>query len=743
MSFTTSRAAMALAAAAASVGAASLPAPALAQDGAAAADEIVVTARRREETLQDVPLSVSAFSSEQLELTGAQDITAIGQSTPNVTLEVSRGTNTTLTAFIRGVGQQDPVAGFEQGVGIYLDDVYLNRPQAAVLDIYDVERIELLRGPQGTLYGRNTIGGAVKYVTRRLAAEPAFSVRGAYGSYNQIDVVASGSLPLSETFRVSGAIASLNRDGFGTNLTTGQDNYDKKILAGRLSAEFEPSANFLIRLAGDVTQDDSSPRQGYRLIGTAADPRLSDRFDTRAGITNFGPLRDNEVQAYGWQATVEFKPSEAWTLKSITAYRGDETETPIDFDSTARRTFDVPAIYKNKQFSQELQAVFEGDRFAGVLGAYYLDANAFNGFDVIFSTISSFTLGDVDTETWAVFGEGTFDLTDTLSLTLGGRYTNDERVSRVVRQTFLGVPSPFFGNNAALSITAPVVVNGQQVVPTFNGAREDTDFTPRVILAWKPAEALNLYASFSEGFKGGGFDPRGNFANADVRAGFRPESVDSFEVGAKARLFDGRLLANTAVFVSDYTDVQIPGSVIVQTPTGTNFVGTVTNAGAAEFNGVEFEGTAFLTDALTANLSLGYIDAEYTEFIVNGVNIASQRAVQNTPEWTGSGGLSYAQPLGVFGREGMLTLTGSGAYRGASQQFENPIALLDQKEFWLFDASIVWTSENGGLRAGLHGKNLGDEDYITSGYNFPTVDNSVLAFYGNPRTVTATVEFRY
>ena len=146
--------------------------PAPEADTGTAAEEggdIVVTARRREESLQDVPIAVTAYSGELLERQGAIDITDIGDTTPNVTIEVSRGTNSTLTAFIRGIGQQDPVAGFEQGVGLYLDDVYLNRPQGAVLDIYDVERIEVLRGPQGTLYGRNTIGGAIKYVTRRLS----------------------------------------------------------------------------------------------------------------------------------------------------------------------------------------------------------------------------------------------------------------------------------------------------------------------------------------------------------------------------------------------------------------------------------------------------------------------------------------------------------------------------------------------------------------------------------------------
>ena len=192
-------------------------APAVAQDATVAepvatevsadSGEIVVTARRREERLIDVPVAVSAFSGEQLEQRGALDLTDVAQAVPNVTLENSRATNSTLSAFIRGIGQQDPVSGFEQGVGIYLDDVYLNRPQAAVLDIYDVERIEVLRGPQGTLYGRNTIGGAVKYVSRRLPQEFALKARATYGTYDQAEAVVTASAPLGEIVRIGGSVA--------------------------------------------------------------------------------------------------------------------------------------------------------------------------------------------------------------------------------------------------------------------------------------------------------------------------------------------------------------------------------------------------------------------------------------------------------------------------------------------------------------------------------------------------------
>lgn len=711
-------------------------------------DVITVTARRREESLVEVPMAVTAFSGEQLEQLGAQDITFVGQVTPNVTLETSRATNTTLTAFIRGVGQQDPVAGFEQGVGIYLDDVYLNRPQAAVLDIYDVERIEVLRGPQGTLYGRNTIGGAIKYVTRDLSDEPELRARVNLGSYNQVDYILTGSTPLAEGARIGGSIARLTRDGFGDNLLTGSDNYNKDIWAGRLSAEFDLAPNLRVSVSGDHLVDNSNPRHGFRLLPSAfsAFPPVTDRYDSYANAANFSPLDDdNRVEASGVQADVEWDINDVFSFRSITAFREDLSEGVIDFDSTEQPNFDAWVVYDNSQFSQEFQLQFDTDRVTGVAGLYYLDANALNAFDVlIFGGTTSFTLSDVDTETWALFGEATFDITDRLSLTVGARYTEDERTTTVTRESFSGTSSPYFGNTTATSVTPVVTVNGEEVVPTFNGNRTDDAFTPRVVLDYALTDDLNVYASFSQGFKGGLFDPRGNFATAEIREGVEPETVDSYEIGLKGTFFDGFISQNTAVFWADYTDVQIPGSVIVQLPGGgTSFQGTLTNAGAAEFFGVEIEGTAFFTDNFTATYALGYIDGEYTEFLRNGVNIANTAAIQNTPEWTGSLGLNYNAPLSLFGHQGAVNINGQANYRGDTQQFEFAIPLLDQDAFWLYNASISWTSDDGRYSAALHGRNLADEEYITSGYDFGVIDSSQLAFYGDPRTFTLTLGYRY
>jgi iron complex outermembrane receptor protein len=751
--------------------------PTFAQQAAAAAaddGEIVVTARRREESLIDVPISISAISGAQLERTGAIDITDIANSTPNVTLEVSRGTNSTLTAFIRGVGQQDPVAGFEAGVGLYLDDVYLNRPQAAVLDIYDVERVEVLRGPQGTLYGRNTIGGAVKYVTRRLPNKAALAVRATYGTYNQADGVITASVPVGDgTLRFGGSLARLSRGGFGTNLTTGQANYNKNIYAGRLTAEVHAN-NAFFRLSGDYTRDKSNARGGARLIPglLSGTPVLPNVYDSRGALV--APRQD--VEAYGISLFAEVKPTDILTFRSITAYRKDDSATPIDFDALPAVDVDVPAFYNNEQVSQELQLLIDTGRFNGLVGAYYLKAKSRTVFDVrLPNTVTALTFGNVDTDTGAVFGDFTYDLADMLSVSVGGRYTWDRRTSQIQRNVYLG-SSPFFGGT-----TAPIVRQTD-----FRGSADFKQFTPRASISFKPSRDHTLYASYAQGFKGGGFDPRGvgtaapdfngngvNGAGGDQAdiyrfLSFGPEKVTSYEVGYKASLFDRALTLALSAFHSDYTDVQVPGSVGQVVGGIQTFIGITTNAGKARINGVEFEGNLVARDALRDGdklglaWAIGYLDAKYTRFIdARGIDVASRRAFQNTPDWTISETLSYATPVGG----GLLNASTTLSYKGDSQQFELKTPGLDQRHYALLDASLVWTSEGDRWSIGVHGRNLTNRRYIVAGYNFlrqnPDTGQFILAngtpgnsstlgnegiltaYYGNPRQVFATVGLKF
>ncbi len=750
-------------------------APALAQDAGTQADaedsgDIVVTARRREESLQDVPVAITAYSGEQLEAAGALDITDISNTTPNVTLEASRGTNSTLTAFIRGVGQQDPVAGFEAGVGLYLDDVYLNRPQGAVLDIYDVERIEVLRGPQGSLYGRNTIGGAVKYVTRRLEDDAFLRVRGTLGTYDHADGVVSFGVPVgSGVLRLGGSVARLSRGGFGTNLTTGEDNYNRDIWAGRLSAEVHGQGIF-VRLSGDYTLDRSNPRGGHRLItslATAA-PVLANVFDSRGGLVS--PRQ--RVEGWGGSLFMEAELSDAVTLRSISAYRQDDSATPIDFDALPAVDVDVPAFYNNNQFSQELQLLYANGPLNALIGAYYLNANARTVFDVrLPGNVTALTFGDVGTDTGALFADVSFDITPQLSLSVGGRYTWDQRSSQVLRRTYLAGGSPFFGGTGILFATTS----------DFRGRADFERFTPRVSLSFEPNDDHLFYASYSQGFKGGGFDPRGQTTACRNTAGgactaaevydflaFDPETVDSYEIGWKASLFDRALNLSVAAFRADYTDVQIPGSIGTVVGGQQTFIGITTNAGEARIQGLEIEAVATARDfgmsdaRLSLAGTLGYVDAEYREFIdARGINVADRRAFQNTPEWTASGTLSYNVPMGA----GRLNASTTLAYRSGTQQFELANALLDQPGFALWDANLVYTAPDESWSVGIHGRNLTNRRYIVSGYTFlrqnpdtaafvlangtPGFSSSLgaegimTAYYGNPRQVFGTVSFRF
>ena len=736
----------------------------LAQDAPAARpavagglEEVTVTARRREESLQDVPIAVTAFSGEALALRGSSDIGELTQSVPSVTFEPSRATNSTLTAFIRGVGQQDPLAGFEQGVALYVDDVYFARPQGSLLDIFDVERIEVLRGPQGTLYGRNAVGGAIKYVTRRLGDEPDLRLKASYGSYDQVDLVATGSMPVGEMLRFGASVASLTRDGYGENRTTGAGNYDKDVFAYRVSAEFTPSERLSFRLAYDHTDDDSSPVAGYRPFPGAVSgvQPLNDLRDTTAGAADqpstAGINGNNEVENEGGSLSIDWNLDDSWTVRSITAYREDYTESVIDFDSLAVMDFDGAVIYDNDQFSQEFQVLYNGERWNAVAGLYYLDASASNDFDVVLGQlaggagVTAFTGGSVDTKAWSAFADVTYALTDQWSIAVGGRYTEDERSADIFRANYLGIGSPFFGNASAPRLA---------VTSDFEADRTYYDFSPRINVSYQVNGDMNLYAGYSQGWKAGSFDPRGaNLLTPEVEQGFDPEILDSYEIGMKASWLDGRARTNVAVFYSDYQDMQIPGSVGVDSDgDGVNdgFVGTVTNAAASTIKGIEVEGDFLLTDALSVQLALSLLDAKIDEWIVNGVDVSDQREIQNTPETTVYLGATYSTGFA----DGTLSTNLNASYRGDVVQFEVPVPVIDQESVTLLNASAVWLSPTGRWSLGLHGKNLTDEDVKTAGYcfGFPAstgcpsalgLENNVAVFYGAPRTFTGTVGFRF
>ena len=697
----------------------------------AALEVIQVTARRTAENLQTVPVAVTSIGAEDLKQKGIENITSVQQQSPNTTLQVSRGTNSTLTAYIRGIGQQDPLWGFEPGVGIYLDDVYMARPQGAAMDIYDVERIEVLRGPQGTLYGRNTIGGAVKYVTKALTGDNEFAVRGTVGSYGQKDLKLSGQTAITDKLFIGAAGATYNRDGFGTYLNTGDENYNKDIRTGRVSLQYQALDNLRFSFAADKTQDDSNSKGGHRLTNSllTGEAPLDNVYDSKTSM----PV-DNSVETSGQSLTMAWDINANWTLKAITAKREGVTDTNIDFDSTIRPSLDVPAFYEDEQTSNELQLLFNNDKFKFASGLYSFTGDACGAFGTVLVAGLGVTIengGCVSTDSIAAYAQGTYQVNDQWSFTLGGRYTQDDKDAAVYRYVYLGYKLP------------RDTANKIGVQSDFTGDESFNHFSPRVGFEYQADDNMMMYGSYTDGFKSGGFDMRGNQSvNPNAGDPYQPETVDTFELGVKSELWDRRLRLNAALFTSAYDDMQVT----VQRAVNNTVASQVLNAASADINGLELEAVAVASDALQFNLVLGYTDAKFNEVMFydavtkTTTDVSGLWSFANTPELTGTLGTKYTTAL----LGGELVFNANLYHRSETQIFELP-SVLDFGGYTLFNAGATWYDASGNWDVSLQGRNLGNKETRIAGYNFPLLagEQTITAYYGDPRTVSLTVGYRF
>lgn len=712
--------------------AASLPTRALAQGAGTQPEEaqattleaITVSARKREESLQEIPVAVTAFTADALDKLDVQDLSDLGAFVPNLTIYAARGSSSTLTAYIRAVGQADPLWGVDPGVGLYLDDVYIARPQGALLDVFDVERIEVLRGPQGTLYGKNTIGGAIKYISSPLEEE--FYGRGSLtlGNFNQLDAKASVSLPLGGGWASRVAVASLNRDGFGTNLVTGQDVSDKEILAARATLGYLGSPDFSARFSVDWMDDQSGVRGAQMLAPNRFAPTsqpLGSRFDVRNGMPNV-----NDTSMFGASAVLSWNIGDAWVLKSVTAYRESDTETNIDFDTLPNTIADVKAFYSDDQLSQEFQLNYDaGGDVRGVAGLYWFSGSAggqvLNNF---FGLSFGDTQGTVDTDSIALYGEFTWDFAPQWSLTLGGRYTDEKKTADVFN---IGYTDATF--------TRPSGV----VAADFEDSVKFKNFSPKVALDYKLSDQVLLYGTASRGFKSGGFNIRAQAtAVPRSRLPFDDETVTTYEIGAKNAFFDNRFFLNLAYFHSDYRDIQL--SVFTEVP-GSNppaFFGDFTNAGKGTVKGVELEYQALLSPSFTLQGNFAWLDAKYKEFISAGVNVADSQRFTNAPEF--SAAITGLHTLRLADG-GSFTTRVSYSYQDEVFPTTDLSPVIRQPAYGLLSASLIWQTA-GAWRFSLDGANLTDKTYRTTGYNIPAL-GILTGFYGAPRTysLTATYDF--
>jgi len=728
-----------------------------AQSGFATLEEIVVTARRRSEALQDTPVAVTAFTAEALEARSVETLDNIARFTPNIRFDGAAalsGGNYNATVFIRGIGQNDFAIFSDPGVGFYVDGVYYARSIGGIMDAVDLASVEVLRGPQGTLFGKNTIGGAVLINTQRPTDDLSGRVELTTGRFSRLDVKGVVNVPLADgkvLTRLS--VSSLNRDGYAKRLSDGQDMGDRNADSARLQITTNVTEDIDFHLVGDMTRarEHSAPN---KLLAVAPAPgltgvpflvnynnlvaptrgvvapngqrTLNSSFITDSPFTTWGTGPNvNDLDLWGLAGTL------TWNLgnveaKSITAYRELEATFARDGDNTPftyRETFNDDDQW---QFSQEVQ--LSGDamdgRFTWIGGVYYFteegtdDARADLAMGLwppLGPPLSPATLilNRIDNTSYAVFGQGNFKLTDDLSMTVGARWNRDKKWISVFNRRQRD----------------QVIFTNVQRSGNWNA------FTPKLGLEYKAGSDALLYASAGKGFKSGGYNARPLADESEVTQ-YEPETIWTYEVGAKTGWLDNRLIVNVAGYLSKYDNIQLT---VNQTPR--NFVA---NAAKGTIKGAELEVRAKPAKGLDFDLAVGYTDAQYDE-VGSGLGptqvlpITKAAKFVKTPKWTASTGLQYTHDLGDGST---LSLRGD---LSAYSKFYNDVAnteLVAQSGYGIVNSRLTYTSPDESWTLALFATNLTDRRYFVSG-NASGAFGLAEVSYGRPREWGVTLGAKF
>ncbi len=725
---------------------------------AAQLEEVVVTAQKREQSLQGTPVAVSAFTAATIENQRIQDLSNLAEFTPNMTFDTTApvsGLSSGAVVFIRGIGQTDFSLTTDPGVGTYIDGVYSSRSVGGVMDVLDVERIEVLRGPQGTLFGRNTIGGAISITSRRPGEEFAGDVSVTAGSDDRLDFRGAVDLPITDALRTNFALSYKSQDGYVDRELVGDELGDEDKVSLRFAADYDVSDTLNAYFTYDYTRIDEQSAASVLAgitsgVGTSTysynevfvpannppEGLFDDRFlgddDDKSYAT--GPT-GTELDIWGTALTLSWS-TEYMEIKSTTAWRSTEGEFFRDPDnSPIAITHTSNPDYEHEQFSQEFQftgAAFE-ERLQYVAGLYFFEEE---GTDNVFVPIygevptpgSGFAIplyinnfADVENSSEAAYLQGTYSVTDALGITLGVRYTRDDKEFDYLQ--FVSTDPE--GQMPAVSL-----------VGDGPGSAED-DFsktTYKAGLEYSFGDDNLLYLSYSEGFKSGGFNIRYVVPRPEPLP-FDPEEVDAWEIGLKWQGLDNRVRANLAAFFTDYTDVQVT---LFETGGGP----LTQNAGEAEVQGIELELTALIGERLTLGLAAGYTDAEYTEINLPTTDITqpigTDTELPNTPEFTYSINAEYGFDLGG----GELVLRANYFYSDDVQNDAQNSVFLFQDSYYLLNASVTYTGASQNWDLVVYADNLTDERFITSGDS-----NFGLGFheanYNPPREYGVTARYRF
>ncbi len=712
-------------------------------------ETISVTARRRSENIEKVPVAVSAFSEEDLKDLQATNIDGLQGAVPGLNIVQGRGSSSAANVFIRGIGQPDALQTFDPGVGMYVDDVYYSRIQGALISLFDVDHVEVLRGPQGTLYGKNSTGGAIKIQTRDPSEATTGAVEGTIGDHGR----AEGRFYLSGAFddrwsaSVAGAI--VGNDGYVRDPSTGKDYNDDDTKALRAKLQFKPGENFKATLGLDYTRQNTALTLGQPtapLIRTDLAtgpvvllPAPTGDYDFRTR-TSFAPDQGQKLTHKGVSLHVDWNLSEAWKLKSISAYRWLDSDAFIDIDASQFQLGDVFVGFDQKQASQELQLQYDnGSDLQAVYGVYWLretvpshqEAYADDLFSLGGAPIDFLRTIDDDlrTTSYAAFAHVNWEFAPTWTLATGLRWTRESKDYDRSTSTFWGAPFQALDETVA-----------------FSGRKSWTAFTPSISLQKQIDDQTMAYVSANRGFKSGGFNGRANSAPEAANAVFDPEFVWTYEIGLKMRSSDGRLQGNVAAFHSDYKDFQARVSEVLNPGSATpTFAFPVLNAAKLKMDGLEFEGAMLLGQGTRLSGQLTYLDARYAKFVDPRVQLNPALAslhdhVPFSPKWSARIALTQTFNLADGGA---ITVGGDVSYRDDTWLSVDNRPGLMQDAYTLVGLFGLYDSADGHwqVRAGV--RNLTDKTYKTDGQEFSSVGNIQTAYYGWPRNTYASVRYSF
>lgn len=715
-----------------------------------ALEEVLITAQRVEERLQDVPISVAAITTKEMERRGIYNITDLPFNVPNLAMSASpMGGNSGTQIFLRGVGQFDYITTQEPNVPIYVDGIYVARTAGSALDLFDIERVEVLRGPQGTLFGRNALGGAIQVITPKPTDELSGRARFTVGRYDRRDVEGTINLPIVEKVSARITAASLNRDGYGTLLPSGIDAADVNNDYVRGQIRFQPDETLDIILRADTFR-----RKGNMGLDTLVNVNIDDPGSVGVVFYNMVlaaqglPIIDeNMVQDnpyIGLSSRTDEDFSEVWgtsleinkdfggvQLKSLTAYRALSAHMAYDFDSTPYPLVEQNNVYDQDQISQEIHLSGKAmdDRLKWIIGGFYFKEDAFEHQHAIlfqpvivtgpgpYDFVPDVTGGvdfqnvlDQKTTSYAGFGQLNYAITEKFSATVGLRYSHEKKEL-----------TSSFGMFAIGNVR-----------PEAETSDSWNNLSPKFGLEYHINDDAMVYVSASRGFRSGGFNGR-EFTPFSPGS-FDPEKIWAYEVGMKSEWMERRVRLNVSGYYYDYTDYQ--GNTL------RNLAISTGNIASVEIYGMEIEGYARPVDDLDIFVGIGYNENNITDVDPNAIiTIRPDTQLPQSPKWTVALGAQYTIALSNWGT---LALRGDYFYKSAHEFFLPNFPSEHQKGYSIVNSRVVLAPESGRWELHFFVQNLTDKKYKMFGEETAPFGTAVTtAKFGRPREWGASLQVNF